>query len=296
MPAFVKTKKDEHLWAKAKSIAEEAGHKEDWAYVTGIFKKMKGGKVGKKAARPIYVPKPRIHNITRALLRELGKKIPNTNKPIGEKNWAQVEIQFTRADGEEMFGAVLLRSRARKGRTYVLGGAFGHERRTGTPVVIVELNGSLTGEAYQKALTYPKVIEDLIYGAILHEVTHGADPSPDPTFLERGKGQQEVPSESEVDWERYHNNTREVRAHLQEIVSELEKTWFSKWEKLQQTFGGKAFDRLLGMSATWKEIQEHLNPKNRRYIQKAVWTALQDWQGAIQRVATVYQKKRNGPS
>jgi len=46
MPAFVKTKEDERLWAKAKGIAEEAGHKEDWAYVTGIFKRMKGGKVG----------------------------------------------------------------------------------------------------------------------------------------------------------------------------------------------------------------------------------------------------------
>lgn len=45
MPAFIKTKEDERLWSKAKGIAEKSGHKEDWAYITGIFKKMKGGKV-----------------------------------------------------------------------------------------------------------------------------------------------------------------------------------------------------------------------------------------------------------
>jgi len=46
MPGFVKTKEDERLWSKAKGIAEKSGHNEDWAYITGIFKKMKGGKVG----------------------------------------------------------------------------------------------------------------------------------------------------------------------------------------------------------------------------------------------------------
>jgi len=51
MPGFVKTKEDERLWAKAKKLAEEQGHKEDWAYVTGIFKKMKGGKVAEIVRR-----------------------------------------------------------------------------------------------------------------------------------------------------------------------------------------------------------------------------------------------------
>ena len=52
MPAFVKTKEDERLWAKARGIAEESGHKEDWAYITGIFKKMKGGKPKKAKMDP----------------------------------------------------------------------------------------------------------------------------------------------------------------------------------------------------------------------------------------------------
>ena len=50
MPGFVKTKEDERLWDKAKGIAEDAGKKENWAYVTGIYKKMKGGKVASRKA------------------------------------------------------------------------------------------------------------------------------------------------------------------------------------------------------------------------------------------------------
>lgn len=45
MPNFIKTEEDERLWAKAKNIAKEDGKEENWAYITGIYKKMKGGKV-----------------------------------------------------------------------------------------------------------------------------------------------------------------------------------------------------------------------------------------------------------
>jgi len=45
MPAFIKTPAQERLWEKAKGLAEEAGHKEDWPYITGIYKKLHGGKV-----------------------------------------------------------------------------------------------------------------------------------------------------------------------------------------------------------------------------------------------------------
>ena len=45
MPAFIKTKEDEKLWDKAKAVATDAGRPENWPYVTGIYKKMNGGKV-----------------------------------------------------------------------------------------------------------------------------------------------------------------------------------------------------------------------------------------------------------
>jgi len=45
MPTFIKSKRDEVLWAKAKARAKEQGREGDWAYVTGIYKRMKGGKI-----------------------------------------------------------------------------------------------------------------------------------------------------------------------------------------------------------------------------------------------------------
>jgi hypothetical protein len=37
----VKSKRDEEKWEKAKEIAEKAGKGENWAYVMGIYKRMK---------------------------------------------------------------------------------------------------------------------------------------------------------------------------------------------------------------------------------------------------------------
>ena len=45
MPAFIHTQKDEARWERAKEKAEEAGFKENWAYITSIYKRMNGGKV-----------------------------------------------------------------------------------------------------------------------------------------------------------------------------------------------------------------------------------------------------------
>lgn len=36
-----KTKRDEHKWERAKEIADDAGKKENFAYIMGIYKKMK---------------------------------------------------------------------------------------------------------------------------------------------------------------------------------------------------------------------------------------------------------------
>jgi hypothetical protein len=50
----VKTPEDETKWNRAKQIAESQGHKEDWAYINGIFQKMKGKGSEKTASlRPL---------------------------------------------------------------------------------------------------------------------------------------------------------------------------------------------------------------------------------------------------
>ena len=58
----VKTKRDEEKWQKAKDIAKEQGKAENYAYITGIYKKMKpdyefkSGPAAKKAATRAYAP------------------------------------------------------------------------------------------------------------------------------------------------------------------------------------------------------------------------------------------------
>jgi len=59
MPSnLVKTERDERLWEKAKDQAKEAGKAEDWAYVNGIFQRMKhrdGGGERTSAIREIIL-------------------------------------------------------------------------------------------------------------------------------------------------------------------------------------------------------------------------------------------------
>lgn len=51
MPAFLKTEHDEKLWSEAKAAAARAGRANDWAYVNGIYQRMKahagGGELSK---------------------------------------------------------------------------------------------------------------------------------------------------------------------------------------------------------------------------------------------------------
>lgn len=69
--SLVKTPRDERLWQKAKDIAEEAGHAENYAYVMGVYKKMNPDRFDKSAAfstsRAMYLRE----EIARALQRPL---------------------------------------------------------------------------------------------------------------------------------------------------------------------------------------------------------------------------------
>jgi len=48
---LVKTEADEAIWNKAKAQAKEAGEGKNWAYITSIFKSMKGGSKVREAAK-----------------------------------------------------------------------------------------------------------------------------------------------------------------------------------------------------------------------------------------------------
>jgi hypothetical protein len=69
--SLVRTPRDERLWQKAKDIADEAGHAENWAYVMGVYKRMNPDRFDKSAAmstsRAMYLRE----EIARALQRPI---------------------------------------------------------------------------------------------------------------------------------------------------------------------------------------------------------------------------------
>jgi len=69
--SLVKTPRDERLWQKAKDIADEAGHADNYAYIMGVYKKMNPDRFDKSAAfstsRAMYLRE----EIARALQRPI---------------------------------------------------------------------------------------------------------------------------------------------------------------------------------------------------------------------------------
>ena len=50
---LVKTDREEELWSKAKAAAKKQGHTEDWAYINGIYQRMKGHKKSASLMEPL---------------------------------------------------------------------------------------------------------------------------------------------------------------------------------------------------------------------------------------------------
>jgi hypothetical protein len=88
MPAFIRTQHDEHLWSKAKARAAAEGKAEQWPYITGIFKHMKGGSVNKSAM-----------DLT-SFARELIKQAED-DRGIKEINWKKL-LGFAALSGAAM--------------------------------------------------------------------------------------------------------------------------------------------------------------------------------------------------
>ena len=66
MPGVVKTPRDKHKWEKAVSISEDAGKGGNYAYIMGIYKKMKPDytfKSNTKLAFSIYLLSKEIRGI-----------------------------------------------------------------------------------------------------------------------------------------------------------------------------------------------------------------------------------------
>jgi len=249
--------------------------------------------VEKSAARAIYLPKPRIRKVSKELVTLLLRRVKNDDSPVGNvKSLVRTAINLTRADGEEMVVAIIVRSGVGRGKRqgFVSSGGAGVLKSTGQPLALVQFDGRYTGGDVHLSVSGSTALEDMIFGVLIHEFTHVADPSLVPST----KGGE---VQSPDDWDAYHNNPSEVRAYLQNIVDELQR-WFQTWDKKEKVFGRNALRYALKSSRTWKDVEKDLNPKNRKYIMKAVWTALQDFQAdaSMARNAALIGEIREGCS
>jgi len=84
--SLVKTPRDERLWQKAKGIAEEAGHAENYAYIMGIYKRMNPDRFDKSAAFSTSQAMYLREGIARALQRPLpvARKTREVGAVVGE--------------------------------------------------------------------------------------------------------------------------------------------------------------------------------------------------------------------
>jgi hypothetical protein len=81
MPSsLVKTPRDERLWQKAKDIADEAGHAENYAYIMGVYKKMNPDRFDKSASTTID---PQTHMAIDAEVRKALSAVEQAEDTLG---------------------------------------------------------------------------------------------------------------------------------------------------------------------------------------------------------------------
>ena len=111
-------------------------------------------------------------------------------------------------------------------------------------------------------------LENEIYGALIHELTHAGD------VLETPRGQEERKKKEPDRGREYHNRPSEVRAFKQQIADEIQRGMYFAYhdEEDPEWIGADADSvmELLAGSPTWERIRRDLNPENRRSVLKTV--------------------------
>lgn len=220
-------------------------------------------------ARAIRIDKHRARELAKELEAVIAQKARGS-QPLGNRMLVPAApYDITAVDGESL-GPMYVQLRAVETDSpyYVVDGGFGFHQRYQTPVVIVNVNGSMPGDTLSRAAK-ARQVQSQIYPVLIHELTHAADK------YSKGVGNKMTPEEAR-DNEAYYNNPSEVRAYMQEVVDEVEGN-LKHWAKLQGAFGpGKGLEYMLKLSPTWKDISPHWTERNRRLVIKAVAQVLDD--------------------
>jgi len=231
-------------------------------------------------ARPIQIDKSGAKNVAKKMVAGLAAAIQGMNPekmlgkggPIGPVQHVDVKNVL----GHKQRVYIALSSVEGGAGQWVSGGGLGTYKGSGKmkgqPIIVVVLNGGNTVASFLSAMTY---IENAIYGVLIHELTHAADVG----------REAKMPRNSPKVWggldvgayESYVNEPTEVRAYMQEVVDQALGFVSQSISQLRKIASpNKIVLWAVQHSETWGVIEGSLNPKNRKLIMKAVYTALQD--------------------
>lgn len=233
-----------------------------------------------RTARVIPVDKNRLRELSRELQRVIAQKTRGREGPLGKAVLVpSAPYDIRTVDGQSRDIFIRMQAIPTQSPYYAVSGGFGSSV-SGKPTLVVNINGGLNAEnLFRSANSDSWLIANQIYDVLLHEVTHAAD------IFTKGVGESLSEQEAIDNPRAYYNHPSEVRAYLQEILSELEHT-FKNYEKFVKLFGpSKGVLVLLNQSKTWEEIEPYLSDKNKRLIIKTVAQALDEETSAKKLVA-----------
>jgi hypothetical protein len=196
---------------------------------------------------------------------ELAKALENKQGTIKPGELALVDFTLPDVKGDKQRVFVQLVARPSRSPYFVPSGGLGHTK-TGQKVVQLYVNASLPAESLHKAAKAKAGVADQIYDVLAHELTHAAD------VFSQGVGKKMSMQQASENPAEYYNDPSEVRAFMRNIVDEATMFYLKLLKRVKKA---QALDWAFKNSTTWREIEPHLNPKNRKLVLKTVTGALE---------------------
>jgi len=212
------------------------------------------------AGHLVAVDKAAIRELATELQHVIHRYTVGKTGPLGRRIFFQSMPQHIRGvDGSLRRVPVRLETLPTQDPDYIVSGGHDPDGR----FVVVHVNGTMPAEVLRRGSV--ALMIDQLYNVLLHELTHAADINP-------GKR----PSAKGPTWDTagvtpraYYNHPTEVRAHMQQVVDEIERR-IGPWNWMRQRYGPtEALRRLMTESRTWVEIKPHLSERNKQLVIRA---------------------------
>jgi hypothetical protein len=227
-------------------------------------------------ARPVPLDKRAIFDLASALqeairLKMFGLDEHRPGSLIVPTHGTQIGVPFRirTVRGEDKTVYIRVVSGPGNPGHFIVGGGYGVLEPSGLPVIQLTLNTRIRPQVLWHSARHSDLIQQEAFAVLLHELTHAADAGAE---YKRAMSRDEARDNLTV----YLNEPSEVRAHMQEILHEIEPLIANGgFLKLKKHFGPtRAANMILSTSPTWNWASPHWAPKNRQKVVKSVAASL----------------------